>query len=154
MNAGAGGGLGDVVVGTGWGEDRVDDMDDAVAGHHVRCGHRGAVDHHVVANGERKRVSADRLSVHAVGDCRGWNSSSDNMGEQNFRQGRFSISRVQRSKVDASIGERLVGWGKERERPVALEGGQKVGLDDGSDQRIVNARAPGRCGDVVGSLSR
>ena len=32
MNAGAGGGLGDVVVGIGGGEDRVNDMDDAVAG--------------------------------------------------------------------------------------------------------------------------
>ena len=129
-------------------------MDDAVAGHHVCRGHRCAVDHHAVANGERKGVSADRLSVHAVGDCRGWNSSSDNMGEQNFRQCRFAFNGVQGCKVDASIRERLVGRGKERERPVALERREKVGLNDRSDQRIVNACAPGRGGDVVGSLSR
>ena len=69
MNAGAGGGLGDVVVGIGGGEDRVNDVDDAVAGHHVCGGHRGTVDHHVVANRERKRVPTDRVSVHAIGDC-------------------------------------------------------------------------------------
>ena len=55
-----------VVGGVGGHEHRVDDVDDTVARVDVGDGHRGVVDHHAVADGERQGLSVDRFSRHAL----------------------------------------------------------------------------------------
>ena len=76
------------------------------------------------------------------------------MRQQNFGQSRHAIGRVECGEVNPCIDEGLVGWSEERERPVALQGGQEICLDDRSDQRVVNACAACCGGDVTGRVGR
>ena len=132
-----------VVGGVGWHEHLVDDVDDAVAGHHVSRRDRGAVDHHGVADGEGERVAVGGLCRHAVRHIGSRHRGSDHVSEEDITQRGHAVGGVKRSEVNASVGKGLVGRGKERERPFSLQGGEQIGLHHGGDQGIVNARAPG-----------
>ena len=71
------------------------------------------------------------------------------MVEQNVRKSGLPFGCVKCGQIDASVGERLVGWCKERERPFALECFEQFCLDHSGDQRIVNACALSGAWDVV-----
>ena len=133
-------------------EHLVDDVDDAVAGHHVSGGDRCAVDHHGVANGEGEAVAVGCLGRHAVRYIGGWHRGSDHVSEEDVTQRGHAVGGVKSGEVDAGIGKGLVGRGEEREGPLALQSGEQVGLNDGRDQGIVNARASSRRGDVAGCI--
>ena len=152
MNARASSGGGDVVVGVGRGQHRVDDVNDAVAGHHVSGGHRGTVDHDGVAHRERKAVAAHGCSRHAVGHVGGWNGSGDHMGKQDVGELRLAICGVESGEVDASVGKGLVGGSKQRKRPFALQGFEQFCLNHRSDQGVMDARALSRSWNVVGGV--
>ena len=133
-------------------EHLVDDVDDAVAGHHVSGGDRCAVDHHGVANGEGEAVAVGCLGRHAVRYIGGWHRGSDHVSEEDVTQRGHAVGGVKSGEVDAGIGKGLVGRGEEREGPLALQSGEQVGLNDGRNQGIVNARASSRRGDVAGCI--
>ena len=115
-------------------QDRVDNVDDAVAGHDVGDGDRRPVHRDRFTNGERQGVTADRLSGHAVRNIASRNGSGHNVRQENLRKGDNAVGRVQGSEVDAGFHERLVGWSKDRERTFALQGFQEIGLDNSCDQ--------------------
>ena len=75
------------------------------------------------------------------------------MREQNFGQRFLPFHRVVRSEVDTRIGEGLIGRGKDRERPDALQGFQQLGLNNRSHKGIVNTRALRRAWNVVGMVN-
>ena len=129
-------------------EDGVDHMDDAVAGHHVGGGDRCTVHHDGVAHGKRQGSAVGGLSRHAVRHVGGGHGGRNDVGQQDFAQGGHALGRVERGEVNASIGERLVRRGKDRERPLPLQRGQQLGLNDSGHQAVVNARAPCRGGNV------
>ena len=124
----------DVVGGVGGHEHLVNDVNDAVAGHHVSRGHRGTVDHDGIANGEGEAVAVGRLCRHAVRHIGSRHRGSDHVSEEDITQRGHAVGGVKRSEVNASVGKGLVGRGKERERPFTLQGGEQIGLHHGGDQ--------------------
>ena len=74
--------------------------------------------------------------------------------QQNVGQGRLAFRGVKRSQVNAGGSEGFVGWSEDRERSFALQGCHQLGLDKGSHQRGVNARAARRPCDVVVRIAR
>ena len=72
--------------------------------------------------------------AHAFGDVCCGHLCTDDVVEQDVREGLLPFWRVERAEVDASIGEGLVGGCKHGEGAGALEGGQQVRLNHGGDQ--------------------
>ena len=139
----------DIVRGSGWAQDLVDDVNQTVACGDIGSGHGGSVDHDAVTNGEGKRVSVHGCGGHAVGDSGSWNLACDNVVEQNVTQRRLAFWRVQVCQNNACIQERLIGWGEDRERSVALEGWQQFRLNHAGHKGVVNAGALSGAWDIV-----
>ena len=76
------------------------------------------------------------------------------MMEENVGENIDLFLRVKVLQNDASIGKRLIGRGKHRERPCTLKGCYQVRLRQGSNKGIVNARACCVGGDVLGRIRR
>ena len=132
--AGARGRAWDVVGRVRGREHLVDDVDDTVAGVDVGHRHGGVVDHHSTVDGEGERLSVDGVRGHALRDRRGGNVARHDVVEEDVREGRLPFRGVQRGKVDARVGEGLVGWSKEGERTGALEGFQQLCLNHGGHE--------------------
>ena len=150
VDAGALGGAWNVVGGVGGHEHLVDDVNQAVGGDDVGHGHVGVVDHHAVADGERKRLAVGGVGAHAVGHIGGGNFSADDVVEENVGEGFFALGGVKGTQVNACVGKGLVGGSEDGEGPGSLEGGKQVGLDHGGHERAVDAGRLGRGGDVNG----
>ena len=143
-----------IIGGIGGHQHLVNHVNDAVAGVHVGKGHACPVDLHAVPDGKGKGLSVYSLSRHAVGESGGWNIACDDVVKQNIRQSNFAFWRVQGCEVDACVSKGLVGWCKDGERTRALKGFQEFSLDNGSNKRVVVARALSSSWDVVGCIRR
>ena len=84
-------------------------------------------------------MAVGSIGTHALGDVGGGNLSANNVVEENVGQGLLAFGGVKGGEVDASVSKGLVGWGKDGEGSGALQGGEEIGLDDGGDQRAVDA---------------
>ena len=109
-------------------------MNDTVAGCDISVDDGCSIDHDAVANGKGKRVSINRWSRHAIGHICCRHFSTQHMVEENIRQCSLSFRCVKVGKNNACVNERLVGWGKYRERSIALKGGQQSSLDDARNE--------------------
>ncbi len=124
----------DVVRRIAWHQHFVDDVDEAVAGHHVSDGHVGVVDHHASVDGEGERLAVGGVRGQTVRDIGSGHFRSHHVIQENVGEGLLAFGCVEVSEVNACVGERLIGWSEHGERPRTLERGQQVGLDDGSHQ--------------------
>ena len=97
-------------------------------------------------------MAVDGGGRHAIGDVGRRNFARHNVVEQDVAQGCFAFWGVQSGEVNACVGKGLVGWSKDGERPVALEGGEQFCLDHTGHQRVVYAGALCRAWDVVGCV--
>ena len=131
-------------------EHLVDDVNDAVAGRHVCEGDVCIVDHDAIADGERERLAVGGVGGHAFRDVGRRHAGADHVVEQDVRQRRLALRRVEGSQVDAGIREGLVGRCEDREGAVALQGGEQFGLDHRGHEAVVDAGALGGARDVVG----
>ena len=154
VNACALSGAWNVVWRCGWGEHLIDDVNQAVACCNVGGGHGGSVDHDAVAYGEGKRVSVHGCGGHAVGNGGSWNLACNNVVEQDVAEGCFAFWRVQICQNNARIKERLVRWGEDRERAVALEGWQQFRLNHAGHEGVVNASALSGAWNIVWCCGR
>ena len=84
-------------------------------------------------------MAVGSIGTHAIGDVCGGNLGANHVVEENVSQGLLAFGGVKGGKVDAGVSKGLVGWGKDGEGSGALQGGEEIGLDDGSDQRAVDA---------------
>ena len=124
----------DVVWGVAWHQHFVDDVDEAVAGHHVSDGNICIVDHHASVDGKRKGLAVGGVRGQTVRDIGSGHLRSHRVVQENVGEGLLAFRCVKVNEVDACVGERLVGRSEHGKRPGALERGQQVGLDDGSHQ--------------------
>ena len=83
MDAGALRRAGNVAGRVGGRQHLVNDVDEAVAGNHVRHGDVRIVDHHPVADGEGQRLTVGRIGRHAVRDVGGRHLSTHHVVKQN-----------------------------------------------------------------------
>ena len=116
VNSRALGGSRDVVRSIAWREHLVNDMNDTVAGGNVGEGDVGVVDHDAVAHRKGKRLSVCSGGCHAVGYVGCWHLSTDDVVEQDVREGGFPFRRVESSQVNAGVSKSLVGWCEHCER--------------------------------------
>ena len=144
----------DVVRGVAGCKHGVNDVDDAVAGHHVRSGHGGVVDHDGVRHAERQGLTVDGRCRHAVADLGCRNRAGHDVIEQDVNQIRLPSGRVVLRKINARFGKGLVGWGEHRVGTFALKRFNQFGLDQSGNQRRVAARALSRAGKIVGRVGR
>ena len=135
-------------------EHLVDDVDDAVAGGHVREGHGGVVDHHATGHREREGLAVGRVGGHAFGDVRGRHIALDDMVEEDVAQGSLAFWGVEIGQINSRVGKGLVGWRKDREGPIALQGFQQLSLNHAGHQGVVHSGALGRPWDVVWCVGR
>ena len=148
-----GGNLGDGHVGVaqlrevqgvdGWGEDGVDDVDNAVGGHDVR-GHYGgpAVDDNVTAfHGEAQRLAKGRRQHAPADDVGGRVFAGRHVVEEDVGQSGFGID-----AASGEGGESGVGGGEDGERPGAFQGARQSGGVHGGRQLLEVLVA---AGDVV-----
>ena len=136
VDARAGGRTWDVVGRVRGREHLVDDVDDAVAGGHVREGHGGVVDHHAAGHGKREGLAVGRVGGHALGHVRGRHIALDDVVEEDVAQGGLAFRGVEISQVDARVGEGLVGWCEDGEGPIALQGFQQLCLNHAGHQEL------------------
>ena len=154
VDARAGGRTWDVVGRVRGREHLVDDVDDAVAGGHVREGHGGVVDHHATGHGEREGLAVGRVGGHALGHVRGRHIALDDVVEEDVAQGGLAFRGVEISQVDARVGKGLVGWCEDGEGPIALQGFQQLCLNHAGHQGVVQSGALCRPWDVVWCVGR
>ena len=109
-------------------------MNHTVAGAHVGKRDVSVVHHHTVTDREGEWLSVDSGGRHAIRDVGGWNFSTDDVVEQNVRQGRFAFGCIESSEVDTGVSKRLVGRSKDGERPRPLERLEQFRLDDTGHQ--------------------
>ena len=153
VNAGRLGRGGDV---NGRNEHLVDDVNDAVGGLDVGQRDGGAANQHIAAAGDAELdlVSVGGGGHHAVLDGAGADLARDDVVEKNGGQRLVFLGRVKVVEIDASVRKGLVGWSEDGERPGLLERGHQVGVGQGGDKRVVNARPGGVGGDVLGGVGR
>ena len=84
-------------------------------------------------------MAVGSIGTHAIGDVSGGNFCANNVVEENVGEGLLAFGGVEGSEVDAGVSKSLVGWGKDGEGSGPLQRGEEIGLDDGSDQRAVDA---------------
>ena len=105
-------------------------MDDSVACVDISRCDCCTVHHDAVTDSESQGLSVHGGCRHAFGHCGGRNGTRDHVVEQDVCKSGLSFWCVECGQVNASIGERLIGWCKEREWSFALEGFEQFGLDD------------------------
>ena len=138
----------DVVGCVGGHEHAVNDVNQTVGGDHIGHHDVGAVHRDAVPNTEGQRLTVDGVCAHAVGHVGRRNLGSHHVVEKDVGQGLAPLGGVQRSQINTGIDEGLIGGSKHGERSWALEGGEQPSLNDGCDQRVVNAGGLGGCGHV------
>ena len=123
-------------------------MNQPVARHDIGRNNGRAVDHHRSADGEGKRLSIGCVCRHAIGHIGSGNFCRNHVIEQDILECDLPFWSVKGCQIDAGISECLIGRGKEREWPGALEGDKQVSLDHSSHEFGVNASRLCCCRDV------
>ena len=139
----------DVVWRVGWCKHRIDDVDNAVAGHRIGGGHDGVVHHDGVRHAERQRLTVHGRRCHAVFDVRSKNRPGHHVVPEEVGKCVLSFGRVVVAEVDVCVGEGLVGRSEHRERTVALQGFNQFGLHQGGHEGGVVPRALGGTRQIV-----
>ncbi len=112
-------------------EHGIDYVDDTVAGHDV-CGgdFSGPYADNAVCDGERQLRTVDGSGCHSIGHiCCGNCAGNDVIGE-NVSEGLVVFIGCECRQIDACVDEGLIGWGKDRERSIALQRFKQSGLNN------------------------
>ena len=135
-----------------WQEHLVNDVDDAVAGHHVGRGTLASLME--TDSPSTAKVTLSPLSMVATSPSVTFAASTaPSKTESRMSAASRFLHRCQRSKGQCLRRKGLVGRGKHRERTITSERCGEVHMVERRHQRVMHACSSGVGGDVLGSVS-